>query len=198
MCCIPWYTSISGRCGGNDELVDLHKGTRFFWTQICVKKNLQSFVPCTQCWARMHFRKAVQKQIWVQPTAIEDIDRLFYLFACLCNHSDCHVFGRRRCTSIGYVSIPNQRPLVGYSGHCHLAGSWKRQTNAGAPVLLWKGSLHLSGKLIILLESNRIVTSFTLQESATKCVLQGSWLQGLAVSYSLVSPTAHWYLPCSD
>ena len=124
----------------------------------------------------MHFRKAVQKQIWVQPTAIEDIDRLFYLFACLCNHSDCHVFGRRRCTSIGYVSIPNQQPLVGHSGHCHLAGSWKRQTNAGAPVLLWKGSLHLSGKLIILLESNRIVTSFTLQESATKCVLQGSWL----------------------
>ena len=39
MCCIPWYTSISGRCGGNDELVDLHKGTRFFgprsaWSRI--------------------------------------------------------------------------------------------------------------------------------------------------------------------
>ena len=164
----------------------------------------------------MHFRKEVQKQIWVQPTAIEDIDRLFYLFACLCNHSDCHVFGRRRCTSIGYVSIPNQQPLVGHSGHCHLAGSRKCQANAGAPVLLWKGiwgrmwgmlwKIMQSAALVptvllvngIMLESHSIITSFTLQESAPKCVLQGSWPQGRAVSYSLVSPITLWYLPCSD
>ena len=178
MCCIPWYTSICGRfVWENDEPVDL-RGNCFLEPDL--REAESAFIcPLHSMWARMHFRKAVQKQIWMQPTAIEDIWQIVYVSAWLCNHPDCHVSGRKRCTSIGYVSIPNQRALAGHSGHCHLAGSRKCQANAGAPVLQWRGSLRLSegdvghvkdhalgcagpygaiGKWE-LLESNRIITS---------------------------------------
>ena len=95
----------------------------------------------------MHVRKACTKQsrnrFACNQLQLKMFDSLFYVSALLCSQTDCHVFGRRCCTSIGYVSIPNQRPLAGHSGR-HLAGSRKYQANAGARVLLWKGRLPFS------------------------------------------------------